>query len=203
MAEPALRIEGYVILSADGMLADANGAMPQSLKFDADQAFFETALDSVDLIVHGRNSFEDQTRSPQRRRIVLTRKIAALAPDPENPKAILWNPAGASFADACAAANVVSGTAAIIGGPDVFGMFMDRYDTFWLSQAHGVRIPDGVGGFPGVPSVTPQEVFAQHGLRAAEVRKLDPARNVDVTAWRRPVWTAAAARQYRDSTAPL
>lgn len=186
MAGPALRIEGYVILSADGMLADANGLMPHTLKFDADQAFFETALDGVDLIVHGRNSFEGQTRSAKRRRIVLTRKVATLAPDPDNPKAILWNPAGASFDDACTRANVVSGTVAIIGGPDVFGMFMDRYDTFWLSQAHGVKIPGGVGGFPGVPSVAPQDVLSRHGLRAAEIRQLDAARNVDVTAWRRP-----------------
>lgn len=187
MAGPALRIEGYVILSADGMLADANSVMPQILKFDADQAFFETALDGVDLIVHGRNSFEDQARSPQRRRIVLTRKVTALAADPENPKAVLWNPAGASFADACARASVMSGTAAIIGGPGVFGMFMDSYDIFWLSQAHDVKIPDGVGGFPGVPSLTPQDVLSKAGLRAAEIRTLDAAQNVDVTAWRRPV----------------
>jgi hypothetical protein len=34
-----MRIEGYVIVSADGMLADANGVMPASLKFEADQRF--------------------------------------------------------------------------------------------------------------------------------------------------------------------
>ena len=36
-----------------------------------------------------------------------------------------------------------SGTVAIIGGPAVFEMFMDRYDTFWLSQAPRVRLPGG------------------------------------------------------------
>ncbi|HEX7882074.1 MAG TPA: dihydrofolate reductase, partial [Afipia sp.] len=55
-----MRIEGYVILSADGMLADASGVMPAALKFDADQRFFESALDDADLIVHGKNSLEDQ-----------------------------------------------------------------------------------------------------------------------------------------------
>ena len=30
-------IEGYAIVSEDGMLADAAGIMPDSLKFDADQ----------------------------------------------------------------------------------------------------------------------------------------------------------------------
>lgn len=182
---PRLRIEGYVILSADGMLADKSHRMPDSLKFKADQTFFESALDGADLIVHGRHSFEDQPRSPLRTRIVLTRKVAALASDPANPKATLWNPAGAKFEDACLRAGVTSGIAAIIGGPDVFGMFMNRFDTFWLSQAHGLKIPGGQGGFPGVPEKTPQDILAKHGLRAAEVRKLDPAQQVDVTAWRR------------------
>ncbi|MEN3286402.1 MAG: hypothetical protein V7634_702, partial [Bradyrhizobium sp.] len=45
------RIEGYVIVSAEGMLADADGVMPDSLKFDGDAKFFSAALDRVDLIV--------------------------------------------------------------------------------------------------------------------------------------------------------
>lgn len=180
-----MRIEGYVILSADGMLADASGTMPPELKFGADQAFFEAALERADLIVHGRNSFEDQPRSPLRTRIVLTRSVPAIARDPSNAKATLWNPAGASFEDACRHTGVTSGAAAIIGGPDVFGMFMDRYDVFWLSQAHRLTIPDGTGGFPGIPSRSAQDILASHGLRQTETRILDAERGVDVTAWRR------------------
>lgn len=186
MAKPHLmRIEGYVILSADGMLADASGIMPPELKFEADQRFFESALDAADLIVHGRNSFEDQPRSPDRTRIVLTRTVPDLARDPANPKATLWNPAGASFEDACRESGVTTGTAAIIGGPVVFEMFMDRFDTFWLSQAHNVTIPGGMGGFLEIPSRSPQTILAAHGLKADEVRVLDAERRVDVTAWRR------------------
>lgn len=180
-----MRIEGYVIVSADGMLADASGVMPASLKFEADQHFFESALDAADLIVHGRHSFEDQPRSPERTRIWVTHAVPALARDPSNPKATLWNPAGASFEDACRMSGVTDGIAAIIGGPGVFEMFMDRYDTFWLSQAHGLTIPGGVGGFPGVPQRSPQDVLAAHGLKAAETRILDAAHRIDVTAWRR------------------
>lgn len=180
-----MRIEGYVIVSADGMLADASGVMPSSLKFEADQRFFESALDRADLIVHGRNSFEDQERSPDRTRIVLTRSINALAPDPQNPKATLWNPARATFEDACRQAGVTSGTAAIIGGPVVFDMFMDCYDTFWLSQAHNVIIPDGVGAFPGIPQRSPEAILESHGLKPTETRVLDAVSKVDVTAWRR------------------
>jgi hypothetical protein len=182
---PGLRIEGYVIVSADGMLANADRVMPMELKFEGDAKFFTAALDRADLIVHGRHSYEDQPNSPRRKRVVLTRTIGALAPDPSNPKAVLWNPAGASFEAACDLAGVHSGTIAIIGGPYVFGMFMDRYDTFWLSQAPHLRMPDGEPCFPGVPLHSPQQILATHGLRAGEAQILDPAHDVSVTPWRR------------------
>ena len=181
----ATRIEGYVIVSAEGMLADARHVMPDSLKFKGDAEFFNAALDRADLIVHGRNSHEGQPNSPKRKRIVLTRTIERLAGDPSNLNATLWNPAGTSFEAACEAAGVTTGTIAIIGGPIVFGMFMDRYDTFYLSQAPHVHLPDGEPCFPGVPERTPQEVLAAHGLTAGDPEMLDPEFGVSVTAWRR------------------
>ena len=182
---PVLRIDGYVIVSADGMLANAAHVMPDELRFEGDKQFFTAALDRADLIVHGRHSYEDQPNSPRRKRVIVTRSIAAVAPDPSNPKATLWNPAGATFEAACDHAGVHSGTAAIIGGPDVFGMFMDRYDTFWLSLAPRVRLPGGEPCFPGVPERSPQAVLAAHGLKAGEAQILDPAGGVSVTPWRR------------------
>ena len=182
---PALRIEGYVIVSADGMLADARNVMPDELKFEGDKAFFTAALDRADLILHGRNSYEDQPNSPQRRRVILTRTVDAIAPDPSSPKSTLWNPAGASFETACNYAGVDAGTVAVIGGPGVFGMFMDRYDEFWLSVAPHVRLPGGEPCFPGVPARTPQEILAARGLRAGDVQTLDAAHDVTVTPWRR------------------
>ena len=182
---PALRIDGYVIVSADGMLANAAHVMPDELKFEGDKQFFTAALDRADLIVHGRHSYEDQPNSPRRKRLIVTRLIAAVAPDPSNPKATLWNPAGAAFEAACDHAGVRSGSAAVIGGPDVFGMFMDRYDTFWLSQAPRVRLPGGEPCFPGVPERSPQAILAAHGLTAGEAQILDPAGGVSVTPWRR------------------
>jgi hypothetical protein len=182
---PALRIEGYVIVSADGMLANADRVMPDALKFEGDKRFFTAALDRAALIVHGRHSFEDQPNSPRRERIVVTRTIGTIAPDPSNPKATLWNPAGAAFEAACEHAGVRSGTVAIIGGPVVFGMFMDRYDTFWLSQAPHVRLPGGEPCFPGVPAQSPQDILTAHGLRAGDAQILDTANDVSVTPWRR------------------
>src|ERR1700742_1904784 len=172
---PALTIEGYVIVSADGMLANAARLMPDELKIEGDKSFFTAALDRADLVVHGRHSGEDQPNSPTRTRIILTRKVTTLAADPDNPKAILWNPAGATFAQATEAAGVRSGLVAIIGGPAVFGMFMDRYDTFWLSQAPKVKIPGGDGCFPGVPARTPQQILSSHGLKAGSPQLIDAA----------------------------
>jgi hypothetical protein len=182
---PALRFEGFVIVSSDGMLANAQNVMPDELKFEGDKRFFTEALDRAAVIVHGRNSFEDQPNSPRRKRIILTRHIAATAPDPSNPKALLWNPAGASFEAACAEAGITSGTVAIIGGPGVFDMFMDRYDTFWLSVAPGARLSGGEPCFGGVPARSPQQILAQHGLAPGEAVMLDPADGVSVTPWRR------------------
>ena len=72
-----------------------------------------------------------------------------------------------------------------VGGPEVFAMFLDRYDTFWLSQAPRVQIPDGEGCFPGVPAQSPQAILAAHGLTAGDAQILDAAHQVTVTPWRR------------------
>jgi hypothetical protein len=115
----------------------------------------------------------------------VTRAIAAIAPDPSNPKAILWNPAGAAFEAACERAGIRSGTVAILGGPEVFAMFMDRYDTFWLSQAPRVRLPGGEPCFPGVPAQSPQQILTAHGLKPGAAQILDSTAEVSVTPWRR------------------
>jgi dihydrofolate reductase len=182
---PLVRIDGYVIVSADGMLANADRVMPVELKFEGDKRFFTAALDRADLIVHGRNSHEGQPNSPRRKRLIVTRRVASIAPDPSNPRATLWNPTGASFETALDYAGVRTGTIAIIGGPDVFAMFLDRYDTFWLSLAPRVRLPGGEPCFPGVPQHSPQEILAAHGLKASESQILDIADGVSVTPWRR------------------
>jgi hypothetical protein len=180
------RIEGYAIVSADGMLADASGVIPDALKIPGDQRFFEQGLDGVDAVAHGAHSHEQQARSHLRHRLILTRRIAALAPDPANPKALFWNPGGASFADAWTALGVGEGILAIIGGTDVFGMFLPRYDVFHLSHAPHVRLPGGRPVFPGVPARTPDEILASHGLVPAPAQVLDAAHDATVVNWRRP-----------------
>ena len=180
---PPRRIEGYAIVSEDGMLANAAGVMPDSLKFEADQRFFEHGLDGVDVVVHGRHSHEQQPRSRLRSRLILTRQVPAIAAHPSNDRALLWNPAGASLEQGLAALGKPDGSVGVIGGPEVFGMFLDRYSVFYLSRAPGVRLPGGRPVFPEVPARTPEEVMASHGLTRGSQQVLDAAKGLAVASW--------------------
>jgi dihydrofolate reductase len=170
-----VRIEGYAIASADGMIADATGLMPDSLKFEADQRFLSEALDRAQVVCHGRLSHEGHPESHARRRLILTRRVPDLAPDPDNPNTWLWNPAGATLEEACAAVDFGGGTLAIAGGTEVFSLFLKiGYDIFYLARAEQVRLPGGVPVFcQGWFGQSPEDVLRDAGLRPAESRWLD------------------------------
>ncbi len=180
-----IKVEGFVIVSADGRLTDATHQQPDALRFKADHRFFVEGLARAALVVHGRNSGDDDPRKRVRRRLIVTRRVAAFAVADVIPQAVYWNPAGASFEAAADASGIADGSAAIIGGPEVYGLFLDRYDVFWLSEAHRVRLPDGQPCFPGEPTQSAHDVLASHGLTASETRVLDAENDVTVTAWRR------------------
>ncbi len=181
----ALRVEGLAIVSDDGMLADSSGVMPPALLVDADQVFLSDTLDRAAILVHGRNSHEGQTRSPQRRRLIATRSVDTTAPVPDDPNALLWNPGGISLEDAAQRLGVADGTAAILGGTEVYGLFLPRYDIFHLSRRPGLRLPGGRAVFPGVPERTPEEILATHRMNPGPRRILDNATGASVTTWRR------------------
>lgn len=181
----ALRIEGYAIVSEDGMIADASGLLPPPLIAEADQGFFEQGLNGVDVVVHGRHSGEQQQNSAMRHRIIVTRAVAALAPDPANGRAVLWNPLGATFEDAIAALKTPIQSAAILGGTDVFGLFLGCYTVFFLSRIAGVRLPGGVPVFPQVPAQTPESVLAAHGLKDNGSVLSEPSQRLIISRWAR------------------
>ncbi len=139
------RIAAFAIVSADGMIADASGAMPLALKRDADKAYFEEALEGVEAVIHGRHSEEIQPKAALRPRLVLTRSVKGVALHPTNRRALLWNPAGAPLTEALAALGVAEGTVAAIGGPQVYSLFLGLgYDAFHLSSVADVRLPGGL-----------------------------------------------------------
>lgn len=181
-------IEGFAIVSADGMLADADGHMPKSLLVEADQAFFQDSLDRAAVLVHGRHSHEGRSpRADKRRRLIVTTRVATLADDKSHPHALLWNPNGASLADAWAGLGAPDGMLAVIGGTDVYGMFLAiGYDKFHLSRAPHVRLPGGRPVFPEVgPDRTPEDVLASHGLKAGPRHVFDATLGVALVTWSR------------------
>jgi dihydrofolate reductase len=183
----AHRIEGYVIVSADGMIADAKGQMPSSIHNEADQRFFQDALDRVAAVIHGRHSHEGGPRAPRRKRLILTRQVAATTPDNSHPNSLLWNPVGATLEEALAELGVGDGAIAIIGGREVFSLFLPLYDAFHLSCAANAKIPGGLAVFTEVgPNATPEDVLMRRGFKPGPRHELDPAAGVSVVTWQRP-----------------
>jgi dihydrofolate reductase len=180
-------IEGYAIVSVDGMLADAERQIPPELQVEADQAFFHGALEGAAVVVHGRHSHEGGPKAADRPRLVVTTTVPALAPHPKHPNGLLWNPKGASLAEAWTQLDAPEGMLAVIGGPNVYELFLKiGYDAFHLSRVAKVRLPGGRPVFPEIgPHRTPEAVLADHGLKAGPMRVLDEAAGVTLVSWRR------------------
>lgn len=181
----SLRVEGFAIISEDGMIADASGIMPASLVIEADQKFLSDNLDRADVLVHGRNSNENQPRSGRRRRLIATRKVATIEPAIDQPHALLWNPASISLEAAAKELGVQHGTVAILGGTEIFGLFLPRYGVFHLSVISGLRLPHGQPIFPQVPQRSPEMLLAEAGLTQAKRVPLDVTRGVTISTWLR------------------
>jgi dihydrofolate reductase len=116
---------------------------------------------------------------------VLTRRVNMPAVDPSNPNAILWNPGSTPFEEAWERLRVDDGVLAVVGGTDVFGLFLSiGYGAFYLSRTE-VSIPRGRPVFPGVGKngVTPEEVMGKHGLVLRGTRMLDETVNCRVEEW--------------------
>jgi hypothetical protein len=181
-----LSIEGFAIVSTDGKIATAARVQPPQLRNDADHRYYEAALNRASLVVHGRHSGDEMPRSRERVRLVLTTRVPGIAAHPDNPRARLWNPAGATFTEAREALGVRDGLVAILGGTDVFAHFLEvGYDAFHLSCASRAHIPDGIPVFPRVPPQTPEGILARYGLVPSTLVTLDAAAGVTLTVWRR------------------
>jgi dihydrofolate reductase len=179
-------IEGYAIVSEDGMIADAAGHMPAVLTVEADQKFFHDGVDRAAVVVHGRHSCEGGPRAARRKRLIVTRSVAALAPHAAHRHAFSWNPAGASLSEALQRLQINSGTIAVIGGADVYELFWQPgYDAFHLTRVAGARLPGGRPVFRALASAagtTPEQVLTSHGLVPDPEVTLAPG--VSLVTWR-------------------
>ena len=185
-----LRIEGFAIVSADGMLAGADGLMPNSLKFVTDQKFLDESLDAAALLINGRKSHEMQPNSGNRRRLLLTRSAGAFSTIPVERNVWLWNPEATPFAEVCKGLGIESGVIAILGGTAAYDLFLPQYAVFHLCRAGMVRLPGGVPVLSAVrPGHPPEDVLRSAGLSLTEEALQEPEH-----ALRRQTWTRAAGR---------
>jgi dihydrofolate reductase len=175
-------VEGHAIVSEDGMIADAEGLMPPRLRSEADWAFFQAALDRATLVVSGRLGHERHP-NPGRRRLVLTHRVAALEPDPGDPRATFWNPAGMDIGEVLQRLAVTSGTLAITGGTGTYEVFLPHYDLFVLAEVRGFALP---GGTPCFSAGHPRFVLSGAGYEPRDIEVIDARAGVTQTHWVRP-----------------
>ena len=140
------RIEGYAVISREGMIATADGRFPDAIKIPADHQFYQDSVDRASAVANGRHSAEGGEKERLRHRLVLTRRVDRLVPDPHNPKVILWNPAAAPFEEAWARLGIENGTLAVVGGTDVFELFLGERPA--KAVAAGPSGPCGRHGHP-------------------------------------------------------
>jgi dihydrofolate reductase len=180
------RIEGYAIVSREGMIAEADGSFPKAIEIPADQKHYQDSLRKAGAVVNGKHSAEGGVLEAARKRLILSRKVEGVAPHPTKANALLWNPRGAPFGEAWGKLGA-EGIAAVVGGTDVFGLFLDEigYDTFYLTQAEA-SVPDGRPVFPGVgKGLSAQEALRRQGYQLGKTRVLDEATNTVLEEWSR------------------
>jgi len=181
-----LSIEGFAIVSRDGMLAGADGLMPNSLKFEVDQDFLDRSLDAAALLIHGCKSHEAQTNSRNRRRLLLSRSCGPFSAVPVERNTWLWCPKSTPFEDVRKALGIEGGVVAVLGGTAAYDLFLPRYAAFHLCRAGKVRLPGGVPVFSAVrPDNPPESVLSDAGLAVVQETALDPAHELSHQKWAR------------------
>jgi dihydrofolate reductase len=180
-------LHGYAIVSANGMIADADGRIPDSLRNDADWAYFQGELDLARLVMLGRLSHEVTPNPKRRRRLVASSGVAGLE---QRPDAWWWNPNAVPLAAALERIVPGGGRIAVPGGQGLFDLFIAEggFDHFHLARAIGVEVPDGRPIFSATArGVTVESVLIGAGMRAGPTVTIDPKVPVELTVWRRDV----------------
>lgn len=140
---PSTHIAGYAVTSADGFIADAVGAMPDALKFEADWAYFQNALDQANITLLGRRTHEAAPNVRQRRRLVVSSRVRKVQQEDDttfwvNPEDV--DPSTVFVGLAGAKARI-----AVVGGTGVFDWILAScgFSEFHISLAHHVRLGAG------------------------------------------------------------
>lgn len=179
------RFVGLAIVSADDRIADDGGATPDSLRNDADWAYFQDVLDRSDVTVLGRIGHEHNPNDKGRSRLILSSSSSGLE---ERADGWWWHPAKVAIGTVLDRLLPDGGSLAVPGGQKVFDLFLPFYESFHLSRAEAVVLGAGATVFSAVePGTTAVDILQGAGLLPGAVTMLDPAANVTLTIYRRAV----------------
>jgi len=182
----AIKFKGYAIISADGFIADAEGHMPDTLRFDADWSYFQSALDAADITLLGRHTHEAAPNIKGRRRLVVSRGVRAVIQ--EGPHTWWVNPKDVTPASAVAVVVGTDATVAVVGGTGVFRWVLESgdYREFHLTIAHHVRLGTGKPLVDDVDSV--DHVLATlkaNGLKTKSRTWMDETKGLELSLFAR------------------
>lgn len=180
-----MKVEGYAVVCDNDCIADAGGYMPDSLKSEAEWAYFQAGLDAADVIVLGRKSHEVTLNPKNRKRLVMTSSVnGAVA---EGQTTVFWNPEGASLKEAVGLLGEGISSVAVTGGKRVFDYFLrtgQGYCCFHLSRMQDIYLRGGVKLFSALdPSgQTPEGYLESLGYKPSNWQALDA--RASVVQWR-------------------
>jgi dihydrofolate reductase len=178
-------VHGHAIVCGLARMTDATGAMPEALRFEADWALFQAALDHAHVSLIGRRTHAAAPNVRRRRRVVVTRAPSRPLADTQ---AVAFDPARADLRAFLAARFGETAHVAVVGGTDVFDLAADAlgYDAFTLTVAPAVRLEGGRPVFAGSHDLGALvRRLGSLGLARTETRTLDAAAPLRVEEWRR------------------
>ena len=184
MPAPEFQIHGYAIVSADDRIADSWGKTPQSLRNDADWAYFQDGLDRADLIALGRLGHEANPNIRRRRRLVVSGAARGLE---QRADAWWWNPARIAWSEVATGLLPNGGRVAVPGGQGVFDLFLAiGYEAFHLTRARRVLLDGGRALFAACErGRDAAAVLREAGLRPGVEETSDATADVTLTLWRK------------------
>ncbi len=179
-------VHGHAIVCGRARMTDATGAMPEALRFEADWALFQAALDRADVALIGRRTHAAAPNVKRRRRVVIT---GAPTRPLDDDNAVGFDPAAGGLRAFLAARFGAAAHVAVVGGTEVFELAARAlgYDAFTLTVAPAVRLD---GGRPVFTDSRDLATLARRlealGLARAETRTLDAVAPLHLEEWRRP-----------------
>lgn len=183
---PSHAFEGFAVVSADGFIADAEGVMPDRLKFDADWDYFQAALDRADITLIGRHTHEAAPNLRKRHRLVFSNRVDGVVKEDETT---LW--IDPTKADPNAVIGEISGAGshvAVVGGQGVFDWVLSNpgFSAFHLSLAHHVRLGRGQKIFADGPDLDAAVALLEdHGLALSYRAWFDRAAGLELFVYNR------------------